>query len=116
MTTPRLGWFQFTKRTWIAIVTAFGAGLILGLLAIIMQEHHGFPWPSLLLGAPLNLLARLTPGHGFAYAYSEIGGTAVLLALYAYLLSDNRLKGGWFWVVGFHAACALALVLISSMG
>jgi hypothetical protein len=115
MAGPNFGWYRITPRAWIAIVMAFGAGLVLGLLAIIMQEHHGFPWPSLLLGAPLNLLARLTLGHGFVYAYTEIGGTAALGALYAYLLTDGRLKGGWFYVVGFHTACAIVLVLIIAM-
>lgn len=105
---PQRRW-PFSQRTLFVVATALVAGFVVGFFAVVLQEHHGMPWVSVLTGAPVNILARLIFDHGEVYAWSKIVGTGFLYALYAHLLSDKRVKGAWKYVLGIHGACAVFL-------
>ncbi len=70
----------------------------------------------MLVSAPAYILALLFFNQGQIYAWSKIIGTAFLFAVYAYLFTDNRVKGGWLYVLGFHAVCAVILGLMVLKG
>jgi len=109
---PNRRW-SFSPRTLFIVVAAFLAGLVASFFGVGIQEHHGWPWASVLVSAPVIVLARLISDQGEFYSWPKVVGSAFLYALYAYLLIENKTKGRWLYVLGFHGTCAIILVLMS---
>ncbi len=110
---PKFNWSTAVP----AALISFVVGLGLGFFALVSGAHGGPVWPTLIFSAPPALLGTLTLvfGHEFGYVYFVIGGTGVLYAMYALAATLNP-RRGWCYAVGFHLACAVALLLWHHFG
>jgi hypothetical protein len=87
---------------------AAAIGLVAGYVALVCGAHGGSPWPTVILSAPVCLLASIVLGDAVANALAMPLGTAALYGLYAAAFVRYRTRSLPV-IVGCHALCATIL-------
>jgi hypothetical protein len=103
-------WLRFGIADFISVAVTCFIGLAAGYVAIVSGVHGGSPWPTVILSAPAFIPAILVCGDTVGYAYSIIGGTAALFAVYAAVVR-RRGSVAIYYVLAFHALCIVAATL-----
>lgn len=98
----------------IACLIAFSVGLPCGFVAAVSGSAHGSStlWASAFFSAPAYVLSRFAFGGELAFAYSLVGGTGILYAIYVYMLVHQPTMRAILIVTAIHVASILAMFMM----